>query len=60
MISKHCVKQNQELPCNISVSKVCFDSFLKMNNTDVLSLAHENLLFTHDALSLMKLWHLPA
>lgn len=46
MIAMHCLKQNQELSCNILVAKVCFDSFLNMNNTEVLSLAHENWVFT--------------
>lgn len=59
MITMHFVKQNQEVLRNILVAKVCFDSFLNMKNTDVLSLAHENWVFTHDALSVMKLGHLP-
>lgn len=45
-ITTHFVKQNQELPRNILVEKVCFDSFLNMNNADVLSFAHENRVFT--------------
>lgn len=58
MITTLFVKQNQELPRNILVAEVCFDSFLNMN-TDVLSLAYEKWVFTHDPLSVMKLGHLP-
>lgn len=59
MVTTHFVKQNQELPHDILFAKVCFDSCLNMSNTDVLSLARENWVFTRDALSAMKLGRLP-
>lgn len=51
-IATHFVKQKSGTAL---AAKVCFGSLLNVSNTDVLPLAYEDWVFTHNALSVMKL-----